>query len=334
MGNIESIKMDVSKYDELVSIFKDYDIVVSALPGRYGFSVVKSAVKAAVDIVDVSYMPEDIFSLKDDVNRAGIKVVPDAGVAPGLSNILVGHAVSEMDVIDVVNIYVGGLPIKPIPPLGYVVTWSVEDLIDEYTRKPKIVIDGRIVEIEALSGLEEVSFPSVGVLEAFYTDGLRTLLHTIKNVGTMWEKTLRYRGHVEKIKFLKDLGLFSDESFMGVTPRKVLIKLLDKRLREPTIEDLLALKIHVAGLVNGCKVFYTYYLLEKGFDENGFSAMARVTGCTTSVITQLIIDGFMNMSGIIPPEVIGMDSELYEYVLDGLVSRHIHVEETIEKNYE
>lgn len=132
-------------------------------------------------------------------------------MAPGISNILVGHAAAKLDKTHKVHIMVGELPQTPVPPLGYVITWSPESLIDEYTSKARIIKDGKKTEIEALNGLEEVMFQGVGKLEAFYTDGLRTLLYTIEDVDEMWEKTLRYPGHAEKIKMLRELGLFNDE---------------------------------------------------------------------------------------------------------------------------
>ncbi len=325
----EALRLDVNEYSDLVGAMKRFDLVVNALPGKFGYRVVKAAIDAKVDLVDVSYMPEDVFQLRGEVDKAGIKVIPDAGVAPGLSNILVGHAVSMLDNVDAIHIYVGGFPTKPVPPLGYVVTWSVEDLIDEYMRSPRIVVDGRVVVADALSGLEEIVFPGIGVLEAFYTDGLRTLLHTIKGVRSMWEKTLRYPGHVEKIRLLMDLGLFSDIPVGGVSPRKLLIKLLSEKLVRRDVEDLLAMRVDIAGFAGGERTTYTYMLLERGFDEHGFSSMARVTGYTASTVAYLIFEDLIDISGIIPPEIIGMNRELYKLVVDRLNSKGIGIKAVV-----
>ncbi len=330
VGNgVETHIVDAGIVSDLVRLFKGYELVVNALPGRFGYRVIKAAIQAGVDVIDVSYMPEDIFELEADISKAGIKVVPDAGVAPGLSNILVGHAVSILDNVNVVKIYVGGLPIRRVPPLDYVITWSVDDLIDEYTRRARIKINGEFRDVDALSGLEEIYFPGVGFLEAFYTDGLRTLLHTLKNVEIMWEKTLRYPGHHGKIMFLKDLGFFSEEPLScGVSPRRFIAELLEKRLRRYDLDDLVVMKIFVGGILRGRCRTYSYYMLERGRDKHGFSAMARATGYTASVLTQLLIKGYMEragLTGIIPPEIIGMNNHLFMLVLKWLRERGLQI---------
>jgi len=329
-GNVEHIILDASKYDSLLNIFGRYELIVSALPGRYGFNAVKAAINVGVDIVDVSYMPEDIFKLSDEAYSSRVRVIPDAGVAPGLSNIIIGHAVSMLDAANVINVYVGGLPIEPLPPLGYVVTWSVEDLISEYTRRPKIVVGGKVIVVDALSGLEEVSFPGLGVLEAFYTDGLRTLLHTIKDVNIMWEKTLRYPGHVKGIRLLRDLGLFDNEPIEGVVPRDLLARVLENSLRKPGFPVLLAMKIYVEGESDGKTVSYTFLLVEMGINESGFTAMARTTGYTASILAQLIIEGYIDSYGIIPPEIVGMDRVLYREFINRIRSKNIEIKEIYE----
>ena len=192
------MRVNASNYRQLVNTLNGFDLVIGALPGRLGFNALKAAVEAGVDIVDVSYMPENPLTLHEDAERAGIIIIPDCGVAPGLTNILAGYGASRLDAVNYIHIMVGGIPEKPIPPLGYTITWSAIDLLEEYTRPARIVLNGEVVEVPALSGLETVKFPGLGILEAFYTDGLRTLIHTMPNVAEMWEKTLRYPGHAEK----------------------------------------------------------------------------------------------------------------------------------------
>jgi len=185
--NVSWVRLDASNETELKGALKGFDLAVGALPGSMGYQVCRAAVAAKIDLVDVSYMPEDVMVFNEEALRAGVSLLPDYGMSPGLGNILVGHAISRLDKVESVHILNGGLPEKFVPPLGYVITWSVNDLIDMYCRRVNIVKNGKTVQVEPLSGLEETDFPGVGKLEAFYTDGLRTLLHG-----------QRLRGHVGK----------------------------------------------------------------------------------------------------------------------------------------
>ena len=327
--NVSWVQLDASNRRKLVDALKGFDLVVGALPGKVGCQSVKSCIDAKVDMVDVSYMPEDPLALGEDAIRAGVTIIPDCGVAPGLSNILVGHAISKLDQVEVVHIMVGGLPEEPAPPLNYVVTWSVEDLIDEYTRETVIVEDGKVIKVETLSGLEEVEFPRVGKLEAFYTDGLRTLLHTVKGVKSMWEKTLRYPGHVEKIKLLKALGFFDEEPVevenTCIHPRRLTIKLLEKKLRRPEVRDMIAMNVEVGGMKEGLRNSYLYRLLDRYDEEHRVTAMARTTAYTASVITQLVARKAIEEKGVIPPERLGMREALFDEIIAQLKRRGIEI---------
>jgi len=306
--SIQGYKVDANNLVELEGVLGGFDLVVNALPGRYGIKVVKAAAKVGIDLIDISYMPEDIFVLKNLIEDAGILVVPDAGLAPGLSNILVGRGFRVLDHVNDVKIYVGGLPIEKTPPLDYVITWSADDLVDEYMRPPKVVIEGSVKVVKPLSGLEEFSFEGVGVLEAFYTDGLRTLLHTFKRVRNMWEKTLRYPGHLEKIVLLRSLGLFSDDWVDGVMPRDFLVRLLNKRLGRSSVPDQVILRVILRSEAEKT-ILCNFY--EAGFDEYGFSAMARSTGYVASSIVSLYLKRCLKERGIFPPEYIGLDDDLF-----------------------
>jgi len=210
-----------------------------------------------------------------------------------------------------------------------VITWSPENLIDEYTRKTRIVRNGNIVEVETLSGLEEVDFPNVGVLEAFYTDGLRTLLYTVNEVDDMWEKTLRYPKHVEKIKLLKSLGLFSEEHIsvddVTVSPRRFTVKLFEQKLKKPEVEDIVAMKIQVSGIKNNKQMHHLYHLLDRYDRTQKITAMARTTAYPASIVAQLILRNVINEKGIIPLERLGSNEKFFTVYLDELKNRGIHV---------
>jgi len=283
-------------------------------------------------MVDVSYMPEDVMTLNRAAVKAKVCVVPDCGMSPGIGSMLVGRAVSKLDQVESVHILNGGLPEKPVPPLGYVITWSVKDLIDMYSRKVNIVREGRVIQVEAMSGLEEITFPGVGKLEAFYTDGLRTLLYTVKGVREMWEKSLRYPGHVKKIKLLKTLGFFDEKPIevenLQIRPREITAKLLEKRLKRPETPDIVAMRLEVGGLKDGRRVMYLYHMLDRYDKKRKVTAMARTTAYTASVVAQLLAEKAIEEKGVVPPERIGMNEKIYKKFMHMMKKRRILVKES------
>jgi saccharopine dehydrogenase-like NADP-dependent oxidoreductase len=330
-SNVSWIQLDATNYDKSVDALKDFTLAMGFLPGKLGYRLAEACIDAGKDLVDVSYMAENPLTLHQKATEAGVTIIPDCGLAPGISNILVGHAVAMLDKVQAVHIMVGGLPEKPIPPLGYIITWSPESLIDGYKRKAMTVKEGKIVGMEALSGLEEVEFPGVGKLEAFYTDGLRTLPNTVRDVDDMWEKTLRYPGHAEKIKLLKALGFFDEDQIdvegARLSPMKVTAKLLKQKLWKPENKDIVALKVEVSGVKNGRQTRYTYRLLDRYDEKRGITAMARTTAYPASIVAQLILRKVIKEKGVVPPEKIGMDQELFHLLSEGLEEREIRIVE-------
>ena len=331
MDNVSWIQLDASNHGEMVSTLGNFDLIMGFLPGSLGYQLIEACTEAGRDLVDVSYMPENPLRLNEKAVKAGVTIIPDCGLAPGISNVLVGHALAKLDKVLAVKIMVGGLPEKPVPPLGYIVTWSPENLIDEYTRKTRIVKNGEIAEVETLSGLEEVEFPEVGMLEAFYTDGLRTLLHTVKDVNNMWEKTLRYPGHAEKIGLLRALGFFDEEpvSVDGVSlpPRKLTAKLFERNLQRPEIKDIVVLKVEVSGIKSGHQVRYVYHMLDHFDASRGITAMARTTAYSASVIAQLMLNKAVEEKGVVPLERLGRNEEFFSAFTNELERRGIEITE-------
>jgi len=331
-SNVTSIQLDITDKKEAIKTLKDFDLVMGFLPGKLGYSLAEACIEAKKDLLDVSYMAENPLTLNDKAAKAGVTVVPDCGLAPGISNVLVGHAVANLDKVRAVHIMVGGLPEKPMPPLGYTITWSPESLIDEYTRKAGILQNGKTIEIEALTGLEEIEFPGIGKLEAFYTDGLRTLLYTIKDAEEMWEKTLRYPGHAEKIKTLEALGFFADEKVnvegVSVSPRKLTVRLLAQKLWRPEIKDIVALKVEVIGVANGKQKPCIYHLLDHCDKKRDITAMARTTAYPASIVAQMMLERRLEEKGVLPTEKIGMNDELFQLFMSELEKRGIKISES------
>ena len=329
--NVVGIQLDASNYSKLAHALEAFDLVMGFLPGNLGYSLVKACVDVGKDLVDVSYMPEDPLALNDAAVRANVTVVPSCGLAPGLSNILVGHAVGKLDETQSVHIMVGGLPATLVPPLDYVITFSIDSVIDEYTRKARIIKDSKAIDVEALGGLEEIEFPGVGRLEAFYTDGLKTLLHTIEGVNEMWEKTLRYPGHAEKMGLLRALGFFDEEPVdvdgVHISPRRLSSGLLGRRLLLPGVKDIVTMKIEVSGVRSGTHVQYAYQLFDQYDEKKGITAMARTTAYTASIISQLILRKAIKEKGVVAPEIIGMNDEIFSMFLKESRKRGIEITE-------
>lgn len=321
--------LDSLDHSGLVRKFRGLDLVIGALPGEYGFTALRAAIEASVSMVDISFTPENPLELNAAARRQGVTIIPDCGVAPGLSNILVGHGASEFESVREAHILVGGLPEYPVPPLGYTITWSADGLIDEYMRDARIVKGGRIIQVPALSGLEEVDFPFVGRLEAFYTDGLRTLLSTYKGVESMWEKTLRYPKHVEKIELLRALGFFDEEPIIvedvKVRPRAVTARLLERNLRRTDVGDILAMMVEVSGEKEGGEAMLKYSLLDRFDEKKKVSAMARTTGYTASIVAQKVAGGAVTQKGVVAPEVLGMDKALFNIISQELEKRGVRL---------
>jgi lysine 6-dehydrogenase len=296
-----------------------YDLVVNALPGNVAYKASRRVLEAGLDTIDVSFYAEDPFTLQGIAVKTGARYVPDAGVAPGLSNVLAGRLVADLGHVDELGIYVGGIPERPVGPLGYSITWSPLDLIEEYTRPARLIRGGETVVVDPLSDVEQVNSP-VGTLEAFYTDGLRTLLKTLAGkVTTMYEKTLRWPGHVEKIRLLRDLGLMSEEG--EPPPRAVTARLLSRLKFE--MPDLVYMK--VVGVRGEKRVVYEVLVRPHG----GWTAMQIATG-SVAVGMQYVIKDLE--PGVTPPEYVGMSNRLFPRLLTAIKQRGVSVtQEVVER---
>ncbi len=332
VSKAEVKRVDLRDDEDIYRVIKDVDVAVNALPGKFGRYSWLSAIRAGVDLVDISYSPDDPTQYHVQANDAGVTIVPDAGVAPGLSNMMAGRAYAQLEEVKELKIYVGGIPETPVPPLGYLVTWSPEDLIEEYVRPARVINDGKIVEKPAVSEVEKMLIPEVGELEAFLTDGLRTMLKTLKGVDLMEEKTLRWPGHAEKIELLKTLGYLDKNTLSlngsSVSPADVTAKLFRERLKGDS-KDMVVLKVIAKGRSSLDNVEIEYVMVDRYDESTGFSAVARTTAFVASGILKLITEGAIPGPGVIPPEIIGMDESLFSSIAEWLSWRGIKIVERI-----
>ncbi len=256
---------DVSESSAAERVAAECDIVATALPSNVAEKVLLNLISANIPaIVDVSYLRDPLL-FKEKAVEARVKLFVDAGLAPGLSNMLATRACEQMDKCNSVEIYVGGIEEKQTTPLGLVASWSISDLFEEYTRKARARLLGRNVLLDPINDMKRVTLPGLGEFEALPTDGLRTLLLTLRDVDNLVEYTLRYIGHVAVIKMLREMGLLDTRSYVvggcAVSPRDFFVKMLEERL--PKRNDRVILYVRTQGTKSDKYVTIEYIL-----DEN------------------------------------------------------------------
>jgi saccharopine dehydrogenase-like NADP-dependent oxidoreductase len=324
---IETMEKDLSRAENVFDVVQGFDLAVGAVPGYLGFETLKSVLSGGVDMVDTSFFTEDPFGLKEIAREHGTMALLDCGVAPGMSNMILGFHNARMEV-DLYECLVGGLPVKRSWPYQYKAPFSPMDVIEEYIRPAKVVEGGVVVTKPALSDPEYVEIDPLGTLEAFNTDGLRTLLKTMK-VPYMKEKTLRYPGHIEYIRVLRDSGFFSREPIevqgRAVCPIDVTSKLLFPKWQLDEKEpEITVMQVLIRGTEEGVRKEYTYRLFDHYDAKTHTSSMARTTGFTCSAVARLILEGAFKEKGIIPPETLGAKEECFNRIMAELKKRNVN----------
>ena len=330
-----TLQADLSDETELTRIISDADLVIGAVPGFMGFETLRRVIAAGKNVVDISFFPEDPFALDALARDRGVTAVMDCGLAPGLGNILMGKMNEELDGIDTFLCYVGGLPVVRRKPYEYGAVFSPIDVIEEYTRPARYIENGAEVVRPALSDVEEIDFDGVGTLEAFNTDGLRSLAVTMR-APNMKEKTMRYPGHVALMKALRDTGFFGkdpiDIAGQHIAPLDFTAKLLFPawEMKEGE-EDLSIMRVIIEGRRGAAKETHTFDLLDRYDRETGVTSMARTTGYTCAVAARLVADGSYRHPGISPPEFLGARDGVYDALMAGLAARGITFTHRVEE---
>jgi lysine 6-dehydrogenase len=332
-AGIQGIRTDLSNSSDIKKIIVNKDIVIGAVPGYLGFNMLRSVIEAGKNVVDISFMAEDTLSLDEIAKKNGITAVVDMGVAPGMSHMIVGYVNSLLDETESATILVGGLPVIREWPYEYKIAWSPKDVIEEYIRPARLIECGKIVEKPALSDLELVDLPQIGTLEAFNTDGLRSLLYTIK-IPSMKEKTLRYPGYTEKMRMLRETGFFSDIPIevggAKVHPIDVTSKLLFSKWELKEDEgEFTVMRIIVQGKKEEKRLCYTYDLLDYYDKNEKATSMSRTTGFPCAIMARIIAQGEYLRKGVSPPEYIGREHKVYQKVMKELEKRDVFYKENI-----
>jgi saccharopine dehydrogenase-like NADP-dependent oxidoreductase len=323
---VNPIQADLSRPGEITARVSGSDLVIGALPGHMGFQVLKEVILVGKNIVDISFMPEDYFQLHELAKNHKVTAVVDCGVAPGMGNVILGYHNRQMEV-ESFRCYVGGLPVEREWPYEYKAVFSPIDVIEEYTRPARFVENHKVINRDALSDLELVELPVVGTLEAWNSDGLRSLLTTM-DIPNMIEKTLRYPGTTEYIRVLRETGFFSyDEINIGgkkIRPIDVTAKLLFPKWKLQEGErDLTLMKIIITGKEKGTSIKYVYNLYDEHDKETGTNSMSRTTGYTCTAVANLILEGKFNHKGVCPPEFVGQVPGNFELIRNYLAERNV-----------
>jgi len=336
-SQIRKKEIDALNSSELISALQPFDFVVNAVPGAIGFQTLRTVIEAGKDVVDIAFYPENPFELQELAVEKNVTAIVDCGVAPGMSNYLSGYAYGKLDKTESIEIYVGGLPKIREYPFEYKAVFSPADVIEEYTRPARLVENGNVVVKPPLTDPEILDFPQLGSLEAFNSDGLRTLIETL-NVPEMKEKTLRYVGHREKIMMLRDMGFFSENKvdFNGdkISPMEFTSKILFPQweLKEGEV-DVTVMKIRVKGKSGNEKIIYEYNLYDEYSPDSGIHSMARTTGYTAAAFLRLLSENKFNEKGIFPPELLGKEGSSFNFIMEELNARNIVYNESITKEF-
>jgi len=333
-ADITPVVFDLADPAAVTALVADYDFVVDAVPGFMGFQTLRAIIEAGRNVIDIAFFPEDPFELDALAKEKGVIAIMDCGVFPGMGSALIGRVARKLDEVESVLTYVGGLPEVRQWPWDYKAVFSPADVIEEYTRPARYVENGVQVTRPALSDPELIDFPGIGTLEAFNTDGLRTLADTI-DAPNMKEKTLRYPGHMEKMAVLRESGFFSkDEIEVGgrmVRPLDVTARLLFPMWKLEAGEgDITVMQIRIEGRKNGQRLRYVYDLCDRFDHEAAVTSMARTTGYTATVALRMVAEGFYTQRGISPPEYLGRQVGCVDYLLRGLAAKGVVYRERVE----
>ena len=325
---LKTLELDVTNKPSLKSTIKPFDLVICAVPGFLGFETLKSIIEAGKNVVDISFFPENSLELDSLAKEKNVTAIVDCGVAPGMGNIILGHYNEKLKLSDF-ECLVGGLPKVKKWPFNYKAPFSPVDVIEEYTRPARYIENGNLIVRDALTDCEYVEFDKVGTLESFNSDGLRSIIFTMPHISNMKEKTLRYPGHVEYIKVLKESGFFKEDKIningTEVSPIEFTSKILFNEWKlEEEDKEFTIMRITLKGENSqGKEEEIVYDLYDEYCQETKVSSMSRTTGYTATAAANLFLDGLFTEKGVFPPELVGKHEVCFNYFLKYLEERNV-----------
>ena len=326
-SKIKTLQQDLGDHESYPVFLLPFDFVVTAVPGFMGYKTLKAVILSKKNVVDISFFPENAMELDQLAKENNVTAIVDCGVAPGMSNLILGYYSERMQ-IENFEFMVGGLPKEKVKPFEYKAPFSPIDVIEEYTRPARFIQDGKLVTKAALTDAELIDLDKAGTLESFNTDGLRSLLFTMPGIPNMKEKTLRYPGHIDLMKSLIAGGFFDEKKMeykgMQISPLEFSSKILFKqwKLGEEE-EEFTVMQIKISGKEAGKEKTIIYDLYDEYDAATKTSSMARTTGYTCTAAVNLLINNLFREKGVFPPELIGKDEQCFTFILDYLKERNV-----------
>lgn len=305
------IQLDVSDRDAVAGVLAQVDVCLSAVPYYFNLEITRVAIAAGAGMCDLGGNTEIVYqqlALDAEARAAGVSVVPDCGMGPGMTNTLAAYAMSFLDEPREVYIWDGGLPQDPRPPWNYQLTFNIEGLTNEYDGEALFLRDGKPTRVPCFAELEELEIPPLGRLEAFVTSGgASTPVQTYAGRLQVYQnKTLRYPGHCAQFKAFRDLGLFSQEPITidgcEVIPRQFYHKLLEPQITAPDIRDVCVIRVKAVGRREGHATEVIVDFIDYYDEATGFTAMERSTGWHAAIVAQMIARGEVR-PGVVPLEL-------------------------------
>ena len=318
---IKTVKSDLSNFENYPTLLQNFDYVICAVPGFMGYNALQAIINAGKNVVDISFFPEDALALDNLAKQKNVTAIVDCGVAPGMSNLILGYHNVNMTITNF-ECMVGGLPKKRVKPFEYKAPFSPIDVLEEYTRPARYVENSCIISKPALSDAELLNFEPIGTLESFNTDGLRSILFTMGHIPNMKEKTLRYPGHIDLMKGLIAAGFLSTEKINGLatTPMEFTSKLLFNQWKLGEEEpEFTLMQINISDKTKTI----TYNLYDEYDATTKTSSMSRTTGYTATAALNMLIDGQFKDKGVFPPELVGKYENCFNYMLGYLKERNV-----------
>jgi lysine 6-dehydrogenase len=331
---VSTILQDLQAYEAYTNFLAPFDLVVCAVPGFMGFKALEAIIKAGKNVADISFFPEDGLSLDALAKANNVTAIIDCGVAPGMSNLILGYHNSQMQITHF-DCMVGGLPKMRVKPFEYKAPFSPIDVIEEYTRPARYVENGFVVTKPALSDAALINFEKVGTLESFNTDGLRSILFTMNHIPNMKERTLRYPGHIALIQALQQAGFFNEETILvkgqNVKPIDVTAAILFEQWKQqPGEPEFTLMQITIEGVKNNQPKKLTYFLYDEMDADTQTPSMSRTTGYACNAFANMIAQNLFSEKGVFPPELVGKHEACFNFVIQYLAERNVHYKLTEE----
>jgi lysine 6-dehydrogenase len=300
--------VDLKNEEDFHDLLVDADVAVACLPHSLSLPAIHAAINAKCHLVDlVGSKYEEKMKLDQKAKEAGVIIVPGCGVAPGITNFLAAQGIYLLDEAEEAVMVCGGIPRYPVPPLWYQVVFRLESVMGLYTRPALAAEDGEIIQLPALSQLEKITFPDpVGECEAVVTDAHSTAYTLKDKVNRLYEKTVRYSGHWNKMSTLAELGFFEDELVdvegVQISPKKFTEKVLTPKLQGKSNEDITVVRVTVTGKKNGKDASYTWEMVDFYDHERNITSMAKTTAIPAMLMANWIIEGRVTEKGVQPIE--------------------------------